>query len=194
MEYHDLGACVLARVPYDCRECVDLTAADAASGFDGEIGGLRGYQGVSNGWREVRFDLTSWECGSIDLFLDLYLAGEVTTRPGWTIDDLSVEYFSRQVIGSFVAGPAYFGSIVPGNDGVADCPTGPASVRLSAWDGNLNMVTGLELQVAALGTGDILFFGADQGATLLDQEAGSATILLAGSNAQIGRASGRGRV
>jgi PKD repeat protein len=173
-EYHDIGDHALARVAANCPQCPELMPLDAETAYDATLDGFSGYQGISAGWREVRMDLTPWQCGGVTVFWDLYLSQAGMSRAGWTIDDVSLRFFSEWVTGRFVAGPPHSGTVSV-SGGVVGCSNADASVWLQVMDIGGNPVPGAEVRLDLAGTGSILVTDVESG-ELLSQGAGTATI------------------
>lgn len=173
-EYHDIGDHALARVTADCAQCPELVPLDAENAYNATLDGFSGYQGISDGWREVRMDLTPWQCNEVNVFWDLYLNQAGMTRAGWTIDDVSLRLFSPWVTGRFVAGPPHSGTVSV-SGGVVGCSIADASVWLQVMDIGGNPVPGAEVRLDFVAVGTILVTDVENG-ELLSQGAGTATI------------------
>jgi PKD repeat protein len=174
-EYHDIGDRALARVTMDCPQCPELVPMDAETAYDATLDGFSGYQGISDGWREVRMDLTPWQCSEVNVFWDLYLNQAGMSRAGWTIDDVSLRFFSPWVTGRFVAGPPYSGNVSVMNGGVVGCPIADASVWLQVMDIVGNPALGAEVRIDFAGAGSVLVTDVENG-ELLSQGTGTVTV------------------
>jgi hypothetical protein len=174
-EYHDIAAGAVGYVSVWSTAGETPPAADSVSAYDTDVNGLQGYQGQSGGWRQVTFDLTSWECQMIPLYWNLYLNQATSAGFGWAVDDVLLEYFDSRAQGSFAPGPIWDGGITLLHDGVVGCDTSPAGFGMWGEDqwGNLQVYT--ELQVTTDATGTTNFTYADPG-WVVSQTAGGAMI------------------
>ncbi len=174
-EYHEIAAGAVAYVSVWDPWGENPPAADGVSAYDAEVDGHWGYQGSSGGWREVTFDLTTWQCQWVLLLWNLYLNQASDTGFGWAVDDVMVEYFDNRAQGQFVAGPLWDGVLWNIVDGVGGCDTSPAGFGLTGFDQWGNQLEYTEVAVITDATGTTDFTGADPG-WIVSQAAGGATI------------------